>query len=46
MTSLECLSTLNGEGFYQRMGFATLHKRDVTLGTTPFPSILMRTRLA
>ncbi len=44
---VECLSTLNGVGFYAAMGFAEIRPVDVMLpGQLRFPSVLMEQSLA
>jgi GNAT superfamily N-acetyltransferase len=44
--TLECWASLNGEGFYAALGFASLGPIDVVMdGGVVFPSIRMRRRL-
>ena len=45
LTDMECWSTLNGVGFYERMGFSGDEVRDIVIAGIPMPSVIMRRRL-
>ncbi|GIL01932.1 MAG: acetyltransferase [Alphaproteobacteria bacterium] len=43
VSRFECYASLNAEGFYQALGFATVARIDIPMGArTAFPAMLMR----